>query len=258
MAIFAYHRTSKDNLVSLQKSLQEGSWGAIDAKTYESAPSLLSAPILSVLKLRLLQKSLILAAIEGSSTDLLSTHDGRWDNAQKRFFLKISIAETEDESTIKEAAARVRKALTLGDGLAQTKLGYDEEVAYGEKQVLLARASKDPGSKDPSLAEDIAAINAEANIKEIEERTAEFKKVIKQTLGGADVTGRAARRKVASLDCITELNDAHRELEKHLNATTSAEIKAQIQKLQDELLAAVPQNEPAHKPSPVIPVTPKE
>jgi hypothetical protein len=248
MAIYAYHRVSKDNLITLQKALQEGAWGEIETKPYEDLPEHLTVPILSLLKLRLSQRAVVLANVASGTSDVLTAQDGRWDNAQKRYVLKISTAEADDDSSIEAAGKRLRNTTTLGDGLAQTKLAFDDEVAFGEKQVLLSQNKVRTNDTIPSIAEDLALIGAEANMREIAERTNEFKKAIEQVSGGGEVTARAARLKIATLDCIVELNDVHLELEKQHSAAKSAETKALLKKLQRELYSAIPQEEHPTRP----------
>ena len=248
MAIYAYHRVSKDHLITLHKALQEGAWGSIDITAFENLQDYLTVPILPLLKLRLSACALKLANIASGTSDALTVQDGRWDNTQKRYVLKISMAEADDDPSIKAAGTRLRNATTLGDGLAQTLLAYEDEVAFGEKQVLLSQNKVRTNDAIPTIAEDLALIGAETNLKEIADRTAEFKKAIAQVSGGGEVTSRAARLKLATLDCINELNDTHLELEKQHSAAQSVEVKANLKKLQGELYQAIPQEEPPTRP----------
>lgn len=248
MAIFAYQRVSKDHLATFNNALQQGAWGEVETRPYEDLAEHLTVPIVALLKLRLSRVAVALVNALSGASDALTSQDVRWDAAQKRYLLKIAMAEADDDPKLQAAGARLRKATTLGNGLGQTQLGYEDEVAFGEKQVLLSRAASDPNPNTHSVGEDVALIGAEGNIKEIEERTAEFKKAIEQTSGGGEVTGRSARIKIAAIDCISELNDAYHELEKQHSAAKRAETRANLKRLQAELNAAVPQEDPPTRP----------
>jgi hypothetical protein len=246
MSIYVFNRVSKDKLVTLSKSLGEGLWAEIDIKPYEDLSDHLEVPLLALLKLRLLHRATALTYIVSGTSDALQKQDERWDAAQKRYVLKIMTAEADDDPSLQAAATRLRRATTLGDGLGQTKLDYEAEIAFGKKQLTLTSNKERTMDSIPSLAEDLALINAESNMKEIKERTADFDKAIKQTIGDGEVTSRAVRIRLSVAEFVAELNDAHRELEKQISTSKKAEVKARLKALQDELRAAIP-----HEDAPV-------
>ncbi len=72
-----------------------------------------------------------------------------WDNDQRQLHFKTALDAGNKDPARSAAANRVRDALLLGEGTAQTQLPLQEEVDFGLKQIALSSAS--PLSDDCAL-----------------------------------------------------------------------------------------------------------
>jgi hypothetical protein len=241
MANHGYYRVPQDELVALRKRLtEEAPWSEIDIAAFQDAADHLAISALPLLKLRLTRRVDGLVSALGTASNALTRLDASWDLSQRKLLRRIEEAEDEADAALKDAGARLRAALTSGEGLGQTKLSFKEEVAFGEKQVALARAPKTPGASVPSLAEDVALLGVGPVIDEIERRTRELSDALKQVPEEAQNTSRYARVRAATASLVDSLNAAHDELEEQIEAAKSPEIRDRLKKLLGVLEGLIP------------------
>lgn len=98
-----------------------------------------------------------------TSTFCIAADKSSWDSTQKRLKALLDAAAVHPDAQVREAAERLRKALLLGAGEAQTKLKYQQEVDFGRQQVELASSSQ--------VAADIALIGLGSVIDDIRDTT---------------------------------------------------------------------------------------
>jgi hypothetical protein len=235
-----YLRVSQDQFITLPKRLSEEPWNQVDTAPYESSHDQLRTPILPLLKLRILRNAAGLVKVVSLPSDGLSLLDARWDSGQRRLVRRIEDAEESDDPKLREAASRIRPLFLLGDGLGQTQLSFQEEVAHGEKQVALARNKESSIPNTPSIAEDVATLGLEANILEIEKQTKDFDAGLKQVSPDSPKTSRYSRLKLATSAVVNALNAAHDELTTQIEEASSAETKSKLTKLLETLQSLIP------------------
>lgn len=248
-----YYRASQDDLAALSKKLREESpWKEIDILPYESAANQLQTPILPLLKRRLLQRNEALLAALGSASDALTKLDAAWDVAQRRFVRRIEDAEEGDEQE-RAAAARLRNALLLGGGLAQTRLPFREEVTFGEKQVALAR-------REP-LHTDIKTLELSPLVDEIRARTAALAEGLRAVPFQSEKTTRTAQIRIATSRLAEQLERTDDELSMQEEEASDAKTKTQLQSLIGALRKIIPAPEltdkTAARPAPATEPQPK-
>src|SRR5207244_1102248 len=92
-------------------------------------------------------------AIGSGGGAALARLDAEWDSAQRAANHALAAAAEHADPAHQAAAERLRLALLSGAGSEQTKLGYDEEVDYGEAQLRVT-------GKSP-LAADVQTVGLE-------------------------------------------------------------------------------------------------
>jgi hypothetical protein len=228
MAQASYSSVPKEAVIAFAKELEQGRWAEINISQYQSATDHLNIPVLPLLKIRLLRKINEFSQVVGSANSPLQAADERWDAAQRKLEARITLAEQDDNEAIAKAGARLRNALLLGSGLAQTKLSYPEEVAFGHKQINLLRADKATGSTYASPKEDAALLNLSGIINEIEQRTLSLEQILPKE--GTELSQFDQLKEIYN-DCISLLRSVHHELDLQKAATANGETRQRISEL---------------------------
>jgi hypothetical protein len=228
MAQASYSAVPKEAVIAFAKELEQGRWAEIDTAQYQSASDHLSIPVLPLLKIRLLRKINEFSQVVGSANSPLQAADDRWDAAQRKLEARITLAEQDDNETIAQAGVRLRNCLLLGSGLAQTKLSYPEEVAFGHKQIGLVRAEKVAGATYASPKEDAALLGLAGIIAEIEQRTLALEATLPKE--GQELSQFDQLKEIYN-DCTSLLRSVHHELDLQKSATANGETRQRISEL---------------------------
>lgn len=245
MAQASYSSVPKEAVVAFVRELERDRWAEIDTAPYQNASDHLSVPILPLLKIRMLQKIQELSQAMGSTKTLLQSADNRWDSSQRKLEARITIAEQDDDLKIAAAGDRLRNCLLLGNGLAQTRLAYQDEVTFGYKQVALVRAQKAPNSSIPSPGEDIALLGLGDLIQEIEQRTLELEQALPKE---GEETSRYDQIKDLYTDCLALFRSTHHELDLQKASTANHETRHRINELKAPFINLLNQYPPGTKP----------
>ena len=145
MASYGYGYVTEKGFIAFAKDLAEGAWkDVVIGKKYE-APShvlpvatLLDAPRVLLWKLRISWAIADLTEAMGlAGGEALLKVDANWDRLQRKLNHSLAAAAEDNQAEHADAAGRLQKSLLLGNGTAQTQLGYDEEVDFGWQQAEL-------------------------------------------------------------------------------------------------------------------------
>jgi hypothetical protein len=245
MSGYGYSNVEDAGFVSFGLELEKGAWKEVSVTGFHPAQSrsMTEAPLLVACKARLMTEIEHLEAILAGDSDPVRPFDIAWDNAQRRLYHSLALAQTSDDKELAAAAARLQGRLTSGEGLAQTQLSYRLEVDYGHKQVALSRQAP--------LLRDVKRVKLGPVLDEIEARTAALQKALPpgtSESAGAGAAGAPSRQRAVALrqalvQCRIAFNSVHESLEWLLeHATAEADrrrLTALLSPLQD-LLARYP------------------
>jgi hypothetical protein len=211
MAGKGYSFVPEKGFIAIVRDLSEGAWKDVALKKYDAPDRkldgklLMSAPRPVVWKLMLMWAvgDLQLALGMGLA-ELLDRLDVDWDRVERRFHFAVAGAEEHDDPAHREAAGRVRAMMLMGNGTAQTNLGYDEEVDFGRQQVLLA-------SKAP-LSDDIKRLGLGGHVADIDNATEALAAGLGRAPGQKRATARSVRIREALVACSSAFNTVHDEI----------------------------------------------
>lgn len=164
-----YGYVTDKGFASFARELSEGAWKEVSIEAHDgegerplAGASLLAAPLPVVWKLRATWAIRALASAMGTAADLLEL-DVEWDSSQRALNLALLAAAEHREAETRAAAERLRAALLMGGGAAQTQLSYEQEVAFGYAQLEHAGT--------PPLAADVRAVELWGYLERVKEAT---------------------------------------------------------------------------------------
>lgn len=134
---------AENNFISALNDLdRDPIWGPVDVSAFPLVsairPDLLTQPRLVVWKVRLVWSIDLLMSVLGltdRSKIIMLAAD--FVTAQRRLQSKLQLDLTDPNQTIREAATKVQ-LLLLPDGLKHINLSYDQKIAFGRSQIVLA------------------------------------------------------------------------------------------------------------------------
>lgn len=226
MTTFGYSFASDRGLIAFPQDLANSAWRDVPALPVGDldalGDALLSAPFTSAL-LWMVQTSIhhLAQAVERAPSAASVADDG-FDHRQRAFDASLDLALLSDDPAEVAAAQRLKDALTLGGGTAQTALSYQDEVDFGRDQVRRAQ--------QPPLSDDVAALNLTRRVADIHAATER----LALTLGRIDQDPNLppSRRLILTrAACTTTLNCVHTLLNNLRANAPSAATRDQISKL---------------------------
>lgn len=146
MADVTFGHVPAEGFTAFHTQLEKDAWGSIDVSTFvgldgRPAKSMGDAPAYVSLKVALQIAVFELMSVM-QATAGAKGFDDAWDQAEKHFSALIIAARRSANVSMKAAADRLFASLLMGQGDGQTKLGYQQEVDFGRKQVLLSEQSQ--------------------------------------------------------------------------------------------------------------------
>jgi hypothetical protein len=229
MTRYGYGYVPDKGFISIVNDLSEGAWKDIPIKKHDHPeqrlnPALLESCSLPVLwKLRATWAIATLRDALGAGSAILDQLDGDWDSGQRKLNFAIGGAGEDDDPEKREAAERLRGALLLGNGIAQTKLSWEEEVDFGRQQVTL--------TKEGSLAADARLIGLQPHLKVVEKTTEALARGLGRSFEQKRVGTRAARLREALGGCAAAFNGIHSEITWFLDHTEDGAARARLSQL---------------------------
>jgi len=247
MARYGYSYVTDRGFTSFARELSEGAWKDISIKKLDTdgdspvaKSSLLDAPLPVVWKLRATWSIRMLARAMGvTSADALLGLDGEWDSSQRALNLALLTAAEHRDAERRAAAERLRTALLLGSGTAQTQLSYEKEVDFGYSQLDLA--------DKPPLAADVKATGIKPHLDRIREATDALATGLGRVPGQRRAGTRARRIREALAACSTAFNTIHDQLAWVLEHTAPGKDREELEALQAPLLALLDRYPPRAK-----------
>jgi hypothetical protein len=195
MAELRFHNVPPEGFIAFANELSVVEWGAIDTTPYAgpnqtTTQPFFDIPILIAYKLLLIWVIDTLVGVR-ENTGNAKDADQNWDDAQRRLRSMLEMWAAHRDALKREAAARLRKALLLGAGTAQTKLGYHQEVDFGQQQLITVSTGQ--------AAADITLLGLEAAIEDIRQAT----NALAEAIGYGHTSGRPfEQRQRATANCI--------------------------------------------------------
>lgn len=247
MAGYGYSYVTDKGFASFARELSEGAWKEVSIKKYdnETEPpvaraSLLEAPLPVVWKLRATWGIRALTRAMGTATaDDLIMLDAEWDSSQRALNLALLTAAEHRDPEPRAAAERVRTALLMGGGTAQTQLSYEKEVDFGYAQLDLA-------GKAP-LAADVKTTGLRGHLDRIREATDALAVGLGRTGGQRRTMSRARRIRDALAACSGAFNAIHDELGWILEHTAAGKDREPLAALHAPFLALLDRYPPRAK-----------
>ncbi len=226
MAGHGYSFVTDRGFNGFSRELESGAWGAVSIKKYDAEDEaaklpLADTPAVVVWKLRTLWG--IRAVAKATGVDALAEFDAEWDSAQRALNLAVGAAEEHKEPATRAAAGRIRLSLLSGGGVAQTQIGFDQEVDFGLNQIDLA-------SRSP-LAADVKTAGVGEHLKRIQAATEAFAVALGRDTGKGRAPARGRRIREALIACSTAFNGIHDEIEWAIEHTSDHEQRARLEGL---------------------------
>lgn len=194
MAELRFHNVPPEGFVAFANELDVNEWGSIDVTPHVGPNQTTTQPffgisVLIAYKILLLWVIDTLVGIRESAGNAKEA-DNNWDNTQRRLRSLLDMWAAHHDALKREAAARLRKALLLGAGTAQTKLSYQQEVDFGHQQLKTVAKGQ--------AAADVALLDLGAIIDDIRHAT----NVLGDAIGYGQTTARPfEQREAATLKC---------------------------------------------------------
>lgn len=152
-----------------------------------------------------------------------------WKNAQQRLHHKTEFDARDSDPAINEAAQRVRGALLLGNGLAQTQLSLEEAIDFAHKQLEL--------SQGELLSQDINDLKLQPLIDDIRTTTAQLTAALGITSGKNRDAARSLKIRQALSECRATFRAVLDDLNWLLSCELSHEEAKRLQTLRAPLVA---------------------
>jgi hypothetical protein len=242
MSRYGYGYVPEKAFIAFTRDLSEGAWKDVILAKYDNPDHSLSAAVLDAprpvtWKLRATWAIQVLRDAVGVSAEVLEQLDVDWDSLQRKLHYSIAIAEEARDPAIREAAARLRGALLLGNGTGQTVLGWEEEVDFGRQQIELT-------TRGP-LAEDAKKISLTPLLEAIHGSTEALARGLGRGPGQRRAAARTTRIREAMTGCVTAFNGIHDELLWFLANTHAGETRGYLEQLLAPFQALLDRNPPS-------------
>jgi hypothetical protein len=265
MTRYGYGYVPDKGFVSLLSDLSEGAWKDISIKKCDHpdqqlTPALFeSSPPAVLWKLRASWAIATLRHALGAGSAILDQLDADWDSVQRKLNFTLGSAGEDEDPDKRDAAERLRGALLLGNGIAQTKLGWEEEVDFGRQQVTL--------TKEGPLADDAKLIGLQPILKAVEKTTEALASGLGRSPEQKRVGTRAARVREALAGCSAAFNTIHNQITWFLDHTEDGPTRTRLSQLLAPLQALLerypskggatnsdpaPEPEPTPAPEPAV------
>jgi hypothetical protein len=204
MTTYGYSFVSDSGLTAFPQDLDNSVWREVPALSFGDGDpqgvTLLSAPLSSALKWAVLNAIDSLAQAIARAPSSSTVADEGFDRQQRIFDASLNLALLSDDPAEVAAAQRLKAALTLGSGTAQTALSYQGEVDFGRDQARLAA--------QPAIAADLTTLHLTERLALIQAATER----LALTLGRVDQDPSLAPSKRLTLTraaCTVTLNTVH-------------------------------------------------
>jgi hypothetical protein len=207
------------------------------------------------LKLRATWSIAALRDAVGAGSEVLVQLDDAWDSLQRKLNFSLGLAGEDKDKDNRDAAARLRDVLLLGNGTAQTTLGWNEEVDFGRQQVELTAKG--------ALAEDAKKVGVQPLLAEISAATEALSCGLGRGSGQRRAGTRAARVREALAECAAAFNGIHSDLEWLIAHAEPGEARARLEQMLAPFQALLdrypggspdqPEPVPAPQPAPAAP-----
>jgi hypothetical protein len=236
MTRYGYGYVPDKGFVSLLNDLSEGAWKDIPFKKYDNpdqqlTPALVEGPLLIFWKLRASWAIATLREALGAGSAILDQLDADWDSTQRKLNFTLGSAGEDEDPEKRDAAERLRGALLLGNGTAQTKLSWEEEVDFGRQQVTLTNAGP--------LADDARLIGLQPTLKAVAKTTEALAEGLGRNPDHKRVGTRSARVREALAGCAACFNTIHNEITWVLDHTDDGPTRARFSQMLSPLQALV-------------------
>lgn len=243
-----YGKIKDTALLAFSDELGRGAWGAIDLTGFLADDGSLAGPIderPTLASLRIwLQWGIGGLAKAISASNAITEVEQIWDNKQRAFVTRITLAALEGNAEDKKTAARLQSAMTEGGGLAQTGFSHDAEVDYGRKQVRLAA--------EPNIKADLGSLGLLPSISEISVATENLAVAIGRDGSEGKTLPPSQQIAKAFSNCVAAFNGVHGQLDWLAQVASSDEERKRIDDLRKPMLALLERfrSEPAATPAP--------
>lgn len=228
MTRYGYGYVPEKGFLSFLSDLSEGVWKDISIKLYDHphqklAPALIDDASPVRWKLRATWAIVTLRDALGAGPAVLAQLDGDWDSTQRKLHFILGGAGEDKDPSRRDAAERLRGALLLGNGTAQTLLSWDEEVDFGRQQLAL--------TAEGPLADDARKLGLHAVLQEVEETTAALAHGLGRGSEQRRGVARSVRLRWALAGCAAAFNGIHHEIAWFLDHTEDADAHSRLEQM---------------------------
>lgn len=257
MTRYGFGHIPEKGYISFQHELEQGAWKDIAIASLPARAQLMSGTLLfetsrpQVWKLRAYWTIEALKEALGISSNALDPLDADWDRHQRRLNFTLGAAAEDPDPAKSAAAERLRAALLLGNGTAQTNLGYDGEVDFGRQQFALT-------TQGP-LASDSQLLGIGGLIQQISQATEALANGLGRSAGDKRSAGRATRIREALSACTGAFNAIYDEITWFLEHTEPGPAHDQLAALRAPFAALLDRYPPPRakgEPEPSVPPEP--
>jgi hypothetical protein len=192
--------------IAFNAALSSDAWGAIDTSAWEgpgytALKPLCEAPTIVGWKLRVTWPlGRLLDARSGAAG--AKDYDQAWDGTQRSLSSLIKAAKNSGDQKKREAAGRLEKTCLLGAGTAQTKLTFQQEVAFGYQQLKTITETQ--------AALDVALLGLQGAFDDISKATENLAQAIAY---GQSTDNPSSRLDAATAACATAFSRLCRDLD---------------------------------------------
>ena len=248
---YGYSGVKEAAFLAFNEELNRGEWGRIDLTAYLAEDGSCNRPICEVpavvaLKLWLGWGIGVLAKACATGNEVEGLEQA-WDNKQRAFMARLTLAAIEGDAEAKKCAARVQASMTDGGGLAQINYSFDAEVDFGRKQVRLAQ--------EPNLRADLTTLGLLPSIEEIRVATENLAPALGRAGSGDRKLAPSQHLAKALSSCVAAFNGVHVQLDWFVEAAVAEDESRRYEALLEPLDALLERSrtEPAATPAPVVP-----
>lgn len=209
MSRYGYSYVPEKGFLAFSADLSQDAWKDVSIKQLDTPPPLslvtfLKAPRPVVWKLRLTWGIRALIDANATGAEAVAQLDEAWDSVQRKLHFCLGTAGEDKDIGRRQAAERLRGALLLGNGTGQTKLGWQEEVDFGRRQIKLA--------VEGPFADDVKKLSLKGLFEEIDATTEALASGIGRGSGKRRAGNRTARLREALAECVAAFNGVHDEI----------------------------------------------
>lgn len=251
MTAFGYGQLKDRAFVAFERELNDGAWKDIDTSPFDAAAkdnaaALLSAPLTTILKIRL--RMSIAQVLNALAAPALPALDEAWDASQRRLFHRIAVGANDENLATRNAADRLTAALLLGTGTGQTQMEFDAEVDFGRRQIALVQESS-------TLAADVKKLKLGDTLADIDKCTEALAQALGRSSGQKRKTPSKQLREALS-DCASGFTSVHETLAWLIERTPKGAQKDGLENLLAPLEALLQRGEKAARAQEAEPEAP--